>query len=434
MACRLPQPARRAFIRKAGAVVAATAASPLWAAARRDVVVLTAYPDAVVSRFEAAFEQAWPQYRLRVVWRMPHDALPYLRQPGQGGVDVYWSASPRTYAQLKAEQALRKLPVSLAGLPGRIGGSVIDDPDGYFAASEVAGYGFAVNPAYLARHGLPVPADWSDLAQPAYAGHLVVPDPVEVGFAPVLVDIPLQAYGWDTGWALWSAIAANARFVGRGGSFVSDEIGSGRSGVGLSIDFFVAAAIANGAPLDFVYPRQGGVNPAHVAVTANSPNPAGAKAFVEFVLSEGGQRILAHPDIRKLPVRPSVYGSLPAGYHKPFKVAEQGGYRYDNGRGKGRAAPVAAAFGQAVLQPRERLARLWQRLRAADGATWNQVWPLLAAPPCAEAEVEDAAVQQAFFARRDDPAAEARAKALEAGWAARAEARHARAEALLGGA
>lgn len=434
MAFRLPQPVRRAFIRRAGAVVAATAASPLWAAARRDVVVLTAYPDAVVSRFEAAFEKAWPQYRLRVVWRMPHDALPYLRQPGQGGVDVYWSASPRTYAQLKAEQALRKLPVSLAGLPGRIGGSVIDDPDGYFAASEVAGYGFAVNPAYLARHGLPVPADWSDLAQPAYAGHLVVPDPVEVGFAPVLVDIPLQAYGWDTGWALWSAIAANARFVGRGGSFVSDEIGSGRSGVGLSIDFFVVAAIANGAPLDFVYPRQGGVNPAHVAVTANSPNPAGAKAFVEFVLSEGGQRILAHPDIRKLPVRPSVYGSLPAGYHNPFKVAEQGGYRYDNGRGKGRAAPVAAAFGQAVLQPRERLARLWQRLRAADGATWNQVWPLLAAPPCAEAEVEDAAVQQAFFARRDDPAAEARATALEAGWAARAEVRHARAEALLGGA
>lgn len=431
---QLLQPTRRAFIRQAGALATAGAAAPLWAATRRDVVVLTAYPDAVVSRFEAAFEKAWPQYRLRVVWRMPHDALPYLRQPGQGGVDVYWSASPRTYAQLKAEQALRKLPVSLAGLPGRVGGSVIDDPDGYFAASEVAGYGFAVNPAYLAREGLPVPADWTDLARPAFAGHLLVPDPVEVGFAPVLVDIPLQAYGWDTGWALWSAIAANARFVGRGGNFVSDEIGGGRSGVGLSIDFFVAAAIANGAPLDFVYPRQGGVNPAHVAVTAGSPNPAGAKAFVEFVLSEGGQRILAHPDIRKLPVRPSVYAGLPAGYHNPFSVAGQGGYRYDNGRGRGRAAPVAAAFGQVFVQPRERLAALWRRLRAADADTWSQAWPLLTAPPCAEAEVEDVAVQHAFFARRDDPAAEVRARALELEWAARAQARHTRVEALLGGA
>ncbi len=425
-------PSRRAFLRGAGALAAAGASAPLEAAARRDVVVLTAYPDAVVSRFEAAFEKAWPRYRLRIVWRMPHDALPYLRQPGQGGVDVYWSASPRTFTQLKAAQALRKLPVSLAGLPGRVGNSEIDDPDGYFAASEVAGYGFAVNPAYLARHGLAVPADWSDLAQPAYAGHVLVPDPVEVGFAPVLVDIPLQAYGWDNGWALWSAIAANARFVGRGGSFVSDELGAGRQGVGLSIDFFVASAIANGAPLKFVYPRQGGVNPAHVAVTAASPNPEGAKAFVSFVLSEAGQRLLTHPDIRKLPVRPAVYAGLPADHHNPFAVAAQGGYRYDNGRGRGRVVPVAAAFGQALVQPRAVLAPLWQKLRAADAAIWAKVWQLLSAPPCKESEVDDPAVQQAFFTRRDDPAAEARAAELEAGWAAAARTRHAQAARLLG--
>lgn len=425
-------PSRRAFLWGAGALAAAGASAPLEAAARRDVVVLTAYPDAVVSRFEAAFEKAWPRYRLRIVWRMPHDALPYLRQPGQGGVDVYWSASPRTFTQLKAEQALRKLPLSLTGLPGRVGGSVIDDPDGYFAASEVACYGFAVNPAYLARHGLAVPADWSDLAQPAYAGHVLVPDPVEVGFAPVLVDIPLQAYGWDNGWALWSAIAANARFVGRGGSFVSDELGAGRQGVGLSIDFFVASAIANGAPLKFVYPRQGGVNPAHVAVTAASPNPEGAKAFVSFVLSEAGQRLLTHPDIRKLPVRPSVYAGLPADHHNPFAVAAQGGYRYDNGRGRGRVVPVAAAFGQALVQPRAVLAPLWQKLRAADAAIWAKVWPLLSAPPCKESEVDDPAVQQAFLTRRDDPAAEARAAELEAGWAAAARTRHAQAARLLG--
>ena len=425
-------PSRRAFLRGVGALVAAGVTAPLEAAVRRDVVVLTAYPDAVVSRYEAAFERAWPRYRLRIVWRMPHDALPNLRQPGQGGVDVYWSASPRTFTQLKAEQALRKLPVSLAGLPGRVGGSVIDDPDGYFAASEVACYGFAVNPAYLARHGLAVPADWSDLAQPAYAGHVLVPDPVEVGFAPVLVDIPLQAYGWDNGWALWSAIAANARFVGRGGSFVSDELGAGRQGVGLSIDFFVASAIANGAPLQFVYPRQGGVNPAHVAVTAASPNPEGAKAFVSFVLSEAGQRLLTHPDIRKLPVRPAVYAGLPADHHNPFAVAAQGGYRYDNGRGRGRVVPVAAAFGQALVQPRAVLAPLWQKLRAADAAIWAKVWPLLSAPPCKESEVDDLAVQQAFLTRRDDPAAEARAAELEAGWAAAARTRHAQAARLLG--
>ena len=43
----LRSPARRAFLRGAGALAAAAGAGPLQAAPRRDVVVLTAYPDAV---------------------------------------------------------------------------------------------------------------------------------------------------------------------------------------------------------------------------------------------------------------------------------------------------------------------------------------------------------------------------------------------------
>src|SRR5262245_18797718 len=78
-----------------GSLAAATPYALL--AAPRTLVVLTSYPDEVVSRFEAAFEAAHPDYRLQIVWRMPHDALPYLSQPKQSGVDVYWSPSPRTF-------------------------------------------------------------------------------------------------------------------------------------------------------------------------------------------------------------------------------------------------------------------------------------------------------------------------------------------------
>src|SRR5262245_41238121 len=109
MRANLSSLTRRNFLRSAGAVAAACALPHAARSTPREVVVLTAYPDEVVARFEAAFEQAFPQYRLRIVWRMPHDALPYLRQPRQNGVDVYWSASPRTYTELKREQAWRKL-------------------------------------------------------------------------------------------------------------------------------------------------------------------------------------------------------------------------------------------------------------------------------------------------------------------------------------
>lgn len=132
-------------------------ARPGWAAPK-PVVVLTAYPDEVVSRFEAAFEKAHPQYRLQMVWRMPHEALPYLREPHQSGVDVYWSASPRTYATLARERLLRPLEIDRRGLPDHIGHARLADADGYYTATEMAGYGFVVNAAALAAKGLPIPA------------------------------------------------------------------------------------------------------------------------------------------------------------------------------------------------------------------------------------------------------------------------------------
>ena len=94
-----------------------------------------------------------------------------------------------------------------------------------------------------------------------------------------------------------------------------------RRGIGISIDFFVAAAIAKGAPLRFIYPKQGGVNPGQVAIMANAHNLEGARAFVAFLLSDVGQQMVTHADIRKLPVRPSVYAKLNGGYHNPFVAA-----------------------------------------------------------------------------------------------------------------
>jgi phosphoglycerate transport regulatory protein PgtC len=427
-------PTRRAFTQSLGLMALAGTGVGRAVAAPTDVVVLTAYPDEVVSRFEAAFEKAFPQYRLRIIWRMPHDALPTLRQPRQGGVDVYWSASTRNYAVLKQEGAWRKLDVDLSGLPGRIGNTAINDPDGFYAASETAAYGFAYRPDLLKKAGRTFPADWPDLAEPGWAGEIVIPDPLQVGFAPVLVDIPLQAYGWDRGWALWSAIAANARFVGRGATFISDEVTSGRAALGLTIDFFAASAIANGAPLAFAYPRQGGVNPAHIAITRDCANLAGARAFVSFVLSEVGQQILTHPDIRKLPVRPSVYAGLPASYHNPFAAAQTGGYAYDNERSRPRVSLVGAAFNAALIQPHGRLAAAWQRLPKIAGPRQVELLRLLEAPPLPEKEAADPLLQDTFARRQEDPKAEAKAKALELTWTQAAAQRLDRAAKLLEGA
>ncbi|MEN0106163.1 MAG: extracellular solute-binding protein [Pseudomonas sp.] len=375
----------------------------LASAAPTAVVVMTSYPEEMMTRVEDAFTQAHPEYRLQILWRQGFDALPYLLQANQGGVDVYWAPSPGNFARLAKAGSWQPLGLDLKGLPAHIGGLALRDNQGLYQATELAGYGFAINAAALAELGVATPKDWPDLLDARLRGRIALPDPGRVGFAPVLLDIVLRTYGWERGWALWSELAANARLVTRGGTLVSDEVTSGRAALGLSIDFFVASAKANGEPVDFIYPAHGGLNPAHIAITAHSQVPEGARAFARFVLSAPGQALLADADIRKLPVRPSVYQQLPAGYHNPFAAAQKGAYDYGNGSSRERLALVSSLFTQWLAMPHDALHELWTRAYAAEAAGHDisAIRRLLSAPPIS-AEQADSARLLALFAARQD--------------------------------
>lgn len=425
---------RRQFIAGCGALAAA-ALPTAQARTRRTVVVLTSYPQDTLTRFEAAFEKAHPGLKLQLRWRLPHQMPEYLASAEGRGVDVVWAASPRTFAALAGAGTLATLSeadVPRDGLPARIGGTQISDPGGHYLATEVAGYGFVHAPARLQTLGLPVPRDWPELAEARWAGQIAAPIPSRVGFAPVLVDIVLQAFGWQRGWALWSAIAGHSRWVPAGGTLIGDEVTAGRAAIGLTIDFFAASAIARGAPLAFAYPAHGGLNPAHVAVAQAAPHRAEALAFVRYLLSEAGQTLLTHPTIRKLPVRPAVYARLPAGYFNPFEAAARGGYDYDNAAGQPRHGLLAALFDQVLVADADEHAALWQKLHAAEAAGHARAAEarrLLEAPPLTEAEAADPALQSRFRYVEHAPPTEP--GPLELGWRAAAAQRRRDAAAVL---
>lgn len=417
---------RRRFLKQglaAGlALPGLTGAAVPGPATAEPVVVLTAYADEVLHRFEAAFERAHPDHRLQLVWRMPHDALPYLQGGNPHGIDVLWMASPRTFHALAQADMWQPLKVDHRDLPDCIGGARLAAPDDAYVATEMAAYGFAVHPESLARLGAPTPRDWTDLTDPRLAGQIAMPVPSVVGFAPVMMDIVLQAWGWEAGWAVLGEIGGNARLMDRGSTFVSDEVGTGRAAVGLSIDFFVQAAVANGAPLRFAYPRHGGINPGHVGILRQAPHPVGARAFVEFVLSDVGQRLLLDPDIRKMPVRPSVYRAAGQASYNPFQAAKSGGLDYAGERTQGRLGVVSALFDALITANHGEWTALWQRVhtaelagRAADVAAARRA---LEAAPLTEAEAELPSIQSAF---QQLEGAQAQASALRQHWRAQCQ-------------
>lgn len=341
------------------------AASPPTGQTRR-LIVMTSYPQEVISRYLDAFAKAAPDVRIDIVWHSGDDARDYLLGDGKGKVDVYWSPSVRTFIDLAAKGAFRKLNVDRKALPGKIGKQAISDPNGYYEASEIAGYGFVCNPAYLKRLGLAEPADWTDLADPAYAGHVTMPVPSRIGFAPTITEIVLQSHGWKGGWALLAAIAANARLQTGRGDDAMNEVAQGKMGVGLTIDFFAAQAIARGAPLTFRYPKANAFEPANIAIATDAPDEADAGRFVDFVLSDTGQRLLIDPDLRRLAIRPAVYADAPKDYFNPWAAGAAKDLSFDNAVFARRRALDNALFDRMIVAPRDRAQPLWEKIRQIE--------------------------------------------------------------------
>jgi phosphoglycerate transport regulatory protein PgtC len=354
---------RRQFLQLAAA---GTLATEVQAEERPSTVtVLTSFPDSMLMRVEQAFAVAHPNVRLVLLWRTGPDALAYLHGAGRDIVDVYWAPSMHNFHALAEEGAFSELRVDRESLPGCVGRQAQSDPRGRFEAVETAGFAIVANARYLQSRDLEIPERFADLADARYAGHLALPVPSKIGFAPPIYEHWLQTTGWQAGFETMARLAANAQLVSSGGTGVVDRVARGRSGIGLTMDFFAANAAAQGAPLIMRYPTDTLFSPAHVAILASTRRPQAARIFADFVLSPEGQRLLLHPSIARLPMRPAAYRSAPVGVINPFSVAELAD-AHDTLRGMQRQPSVNALFDAAFTNRHELLSQMWQRIKVAE--------------------------------------------------------------------
>ncbi len=145
---------------------------------------------------------------------------------------------------------------------------------------------------------------------------------------------------------------------------VPDGVNSGNIGLGVVIDFFAFTSRASGFPIDFAYPSVTAVVPANIGVLKNAPNPEGAKAFIEFLLSPEGQQVLFDPAIMRLPVNPAAYANAPDGIPNPFEGDEvKASVNFDADRSKQRYNVVNSLFDVMITY---RLNELREAVRAVQ--------------------------------------------------------------------
>ncbi len=252
--------------------------------------------------------------------------------------------------------------------PEGLGGEEWRSP--VFYSAVLSGFGICSNPDRLKKLGIEKqPVQWRDLTDPRYYGDIGVTDPtksgsiakafemiihsecrssvMEAGWTPEQIrdfeshiadarlaigvmpeGVPQQYQddierGWLKGVQLIQRIGANARYFTDGAGKVPVDVASGDAAVGISIDFYsrVQAEITqvgDEVRLNYVTPLGGSsISGDPISLLRGAPHPELAKRFMEYVLSEDGQKLWNYKPgtpggplksaLRRLPVRRDFY-------------------------------------------------------------------------------------------------------------------------------
>lgn len=327
-------------------------------AARDELSIITSYPPAFFEPFQRAFEQANPDLALNIIQRNTASASRFITDKQDQPADIFWASAADAFELLKRSGSLRKIEPRPTGAPDKLYGYPVNDPDGYYLGFALSGYGFVYNAAYLAQHGLTPPRDWQQLLEPAYSGHIGITTPSRSGTTHLMVEALLQTYGWEKGWAMLSRLGGNLSTVTARSFGVTSGVAQRRFGIGITIDFLARAPDISSSDAAFVMPPDTVFVPASIAILSRARNVEAAERFIDFILSEKGQRILLEPSIGRIPVIPALNRDLlPDG-----DAGLLGNTSFNAGLSAQRYGLVNLIFDDYIVRRRAVLARLWKRL------------------------------------------------------------------------
>ncbi len=286
------------------------------------------------------------------------------------GVDVFFGGGAYDFEKLAAAGFLvASDPATGAGLarlkerhpewfndeslPAKVGGETYYDPSLRWCGTALSSFGIVYNRDVLKRLGIEKePEHWSDLADPRLFGQIALSDPSKSSSVAKAFEMLIQEQmqlaidrlkqkpgqmlsaekieeagvreGWIKGLALIQRICANTRYFTDASTKIPLDVAKGDSAAGMCIDFYGRSSEEEVRKEDgtsrvgFIAPVGGtaiSVDP--IAMMRGAAEPELAEAFMEFALSDAGQKLWnfrpgspGGPQkhaLRRLPVRKDIY-------------------------------------------------------------------------------------------------------------------------------
>jgi ABC-type Fe3+ transport system substrate-binding protein len=388
------------------AILASLVLACLTTRAASQLVILSPHNEAIREEFERGFSRWHTTHHgepVDIDWRMVGGSSEsirfvqseYSRKPDGIGIDIFFGGGQEPYYEFAEKHLIDpfQLPAAvLDGLAPDVAGIELRAPDFSWYGAAISSFGILQNLRVHQLAHLPSIQRWADLAQPALKGWVGAGDPRGSGTMHVMFESFLQARGWNDGWNLLTRVAGNTRRFDRISSTTAKDAAVGETAYALAIDFYAFTQIAAAGrtnlafllPLDFA-----AVNPDGIAILRGAPHRDLARRFLEYVLSDDGQKLWllpqGHPEgpvrhsIERMPVRPGLYTAyrdISNIGHSPFDLPA--GFRYDARLAQQRRGVVATLAGAIFVDVHDDLKAAWnvviQRgLRPADLAELGRV-------------------------------------------------------------
>ncbi len=255
-----------------------------------------------------------------------------LEWKGRPEADIFWGGESALYDKLAQQKLVAKLELPKAvmdAIPATIGKPkpiYLKDPNGFWTGTVLEPYGLVYHPKVLQRLGVPEPKDWDDLLHPKLKGHVAQCAPSRSSSSHATYEVILQRDGDEKGWAWLKRLAANTGIFTARSRDVPSVVARGEFAAGFAVPSYMAFEDRlAGFELKFAAPRTAWITPEPISVLAGCKHPKAALAFIEYMLSERGQRVSMERGV--FPITPKFRVQGEPGSRAEMAVEFTGGMR-----------------------------------------------------------------------------------------------------------
>lgn len=276
----------------AGAIALSGFFAAADAQAKTDLLVYTAVEADELKKFKTAFEADYPDVNIK--WVRDSTGIitsKLLAEKDNPQADIVWGVAATSLLLLAEHNYFQGYaPKGLDKIEKKYYDTKNSPPLWVGQRAWIASICF--NTVEGAKHKLPVPATWDDLAKPVYAGHVIMPNPNSSGTGFLDVSSWIQIKGEDAAWKYMDALHKNIARYTHSGSKPCKLAAKGEIPIGVSFAYRGAKSKNGGAPLEVVAPNEGvGWDLESFGIVNNTKHLAAAKALADWSVSEKAQRI-----------------------------------------------------------------------------------------------------------------------------------------------